>query len=148
MSTATSRVNLYVHEDTGDRNLSFPPALFWRRERRLQTTERIFSGQVGRLGDFDTSIPDRSASSVSGVCANSHSGYEVAMLTLRAIFTIMPVRKEFSAPLLQSRSCSRKYSLCATPMFPGNAPRLLSFHQFVFRTDFLRRVDGGMVNVL
>lgn len=85
---------------------------------------------------------------MSRVCTNSHSLYEVTMLTLRAIFTIMPGRKEFSASLLKSHSNSRKFFLCAMPLIPGNAHMLFSLSQFTSWTDFLRRGDGGIVNVL
>ena len=70
------------------------------------------------------------------------------MLTLRALFTIMPGRKGFSAPLLKFHSLSWKFSLCALPLIPGNAHVLSSFHKLASRMDFLRRGDGGMVNVL
>ena len=85
---------------------------------------------------------------MSEVCANSHPKYELPLLTLRAGFTIMPGRKEFSAPSLKFRSFSRKLSQCAPPLSSGGAYKLLSFLQLASRIDFLRRGDGGIVNVL
>ena len=60
----------------------------------------------------------------------------------------MPGRKEFSTPLLKFHSFSRKFFLHALPLIPGNAYMLSSFHQIASRMDFLRRGDGGIVNVL
>jgi hypothetical protein len=91
----------------------------WRGEGppgRKTNDQRLFFRCTGRLGDLDASLQQRLTAGCSGVCLNSHSGCEITLLTLRATFIIMPIRKEFSAPRLKFHSLSWKCLLCALPL--------------------------------